>query len=164
MDIEKARDMDGVDKVQTLMEEYEDSNTLLKTLNLVVLLLIAFSGGLALVVYYNLGQLNYSERLRELATLKVLGFLPGEMKKIVLRENTIVTCLGLPPGFAAGVVLHRLVMEYALPSSIQFVQHIEPMSAVLIALVTIGFSVVVNLILGSKFKSVNMVEALKSVE
>lgn len=164
MDLGKARDLDGVDRVQTLTEEYGDSNTLLGTLNLVVLLLIAFSGGLALVVYYNLGQLNYSERLRELATLKVLGFLPGEMKKIVLRENIIVTCLGLLPGFGAGVYLHRLVMEYALPSSIQFVQHIEPMSAVIIALITIGFSLIVNLILGSKFKSVNMVEALKSVD
>ncbi len=164
MDLAKAKDMDGVERVQTLGEEYEDSNTMLKTLNLVVLLLIAFSGGLALVVYYNLGQLNYSERIRELATLKVLGFLPGEMKKIVLRENIIVTCLGLPLGFAAGIYLHRVVMEYALPSSIQFVQHIEPMSAAIIALITIGFSLIVNLILGSKFKSVNMVEALKSVD
>lgn len=164
VDLAKAKDMDGVDRVQTLTMEYEDSNTMLKTLNLVVLLLIAFSGGLALVVYYNLGQLNYSERIRELATLKVLGFLPGEMKKIVLRENIIVTCLGLPFGFAAGVFLHRIVMEYALPSSIQFVQHIELSSSVLIALITVGFSLIVNLILGSKFKSINMVEALKSVE
>ncbi len=160
----QVEDMDGVDKVQTLAQEYQDSNTLLQTLNLVVLLLIAFSGGLALVVYYNLGQLNYSERIRELATLKVLGFLPGEMKKLVLRENIIVTCLGLPPGFAAGILLHRWVMASALPSSIQFVQHIEPLSMAVIASITVGFSLAVNLMLGSKFKSVNMVEALKSVD
>ena len=164
LDLARIKGMDGVEKVQTLGEEYEDSNTLLMTLNLVVLLLIAFSGGLALVVYYNLGQLNYSERIRELATLKVLGFLPGEMKKLVLRENIIVTCLGLPFGFLAGIYLHRLVMAYALPSSIQFVQHIKPDSMAVIALITVGFSLLVNLILGSKFKSVNMVEALKSVD
>ncbi len=163
-DLARIKDMDGVNKVQTLAQEYGDSNTLLMTLNLVVLLLIAFSGGLALVVYYNLGQLNYSERIRELATLKVLGFLPGEMKKLVLRENIIVTCLGLPVGFVAGIYLHRLVMEYALPSSIQFVQHIEHSSMAIIALITVGFSLIVNLILGSRFKAVNMVEALKSVD
>jgi putative ABC transport system permease protein len=164
LDLVRAKDMDGVSKVQTLLEEYEDSNKMLRLLNMVVLLLIAFSGGLALVVYYNLGQLNYSERIRELATLKVLGFMPGEMKKIVLRENIIVTCLGLPFGFAGGIFLHRWVMESALPSSIQFVQHIEPLSQVIIAAITIGFSLMVNLVLGSRFKTINMVEALKSVE
>jgi putative ABC transport system permease protein len=150
--------------VQTRQEENEDGNALLRTLNLVVLLLIGFSGGLALVVYYNLGQLNYSERIRELATLKVLGFTPGEMKKLVLRENILITCFGLPFGFAAGVLLHRWVMQSALPSAIQFVQHIEPLSVILIALITIGFSWIVNWVLGSKFKSIDMVEALKSAE
>lgn len=164
LDLERAQDMDGVDKVQTRQEENEDGNALLRTLNLVVLLLIGFSGGLALVVYYNLGQLNYSERIRELATLKVLGFTPGEMKKLVLRENILITCFGLPFGFAVGVPLHRLVMQSALPSAIQFVQHIEPLSVVLITLITIGFSWIVNWALGSKFKSIDMVEALKSAE
>ncbi len=164
LDLQRVRDMDGVDKVQTRAEENEDGNALLRTLNLVVVLLIAFSGGLALVVYYNLGQLNYSERIRELATLKVLGFTPGEMKKLVLRENILITCFALPFGFAAGVPLHRLVMDSALPSAIQFVQHIEPTSMGLIAMITIGFSWIVNWALGSKFKSIDMVEALKSAE
>ena len=155
---------DGVDRVQTRDEEHDDSNTLLQTLNLVVLLLIAFSGSLALVVYYNLGQLNYSERIRELATLRVLGFLPGEMKKLVLRENIILTCFGLPFGLALGVYLQDVVTKVALSDSFQFPQHIEPLSMVLIVLITIGFSLLVNWILGRKFRSIDMVEALKSVD
>ncbi|MEA5069930.1 MAG: ABC transporter permease [Christensenellaceae bacterium] len=164
MDLERAGDMDGVIRVQTRAQEHRDSNTLLQTLNMVVLLLIAFSGSLALVVYYNLGQLNYSERIRELAALKVLGFLPGEMKKLVLRENIILTCIGLPFGLAAGYYLQDLVTEVALPSPFQFPQHVEPSSIALIALLTIGFSLVVNWILGRKFRTINMVEALKSVD
>ena len=164
MDLERAGDMDGVIRVQTRNEELDDSNTLLQTLNMVVLLLIAFSGSLALVVYYNLGQLNYSERIRELAALKVLGFLPREMKKLVLRENIIITCIGLPFGLTAGFYLQDLVTEVALPSPFQFPQHIEPSSIGLIVLLTIGFSLIVNWILGRKFRTINMVEALKSVD
>ena len=164
LDLKKAADMDGVDKVRMRAQEYEDSITMLKTLNLVVLLLIGFSGSLAVVVYYNLGQLNYSERIRELATLKVLGFLPGETKRMVLRENIILSFVGLPLGLIAGVLLHRLVMEYALPSYIQFVQHIAPMSYALISVITVGFSMLVNWMLGGKIKSIDMVEALKSAE
>lgn len=164
MDLTRTGDMDGVSRVQTREEEHGDSNTLLQTLNMVVLLLIGFSGSLALVVYYNLGQLNYSERIRELAALKVLGFLPREMKKLVLRENIILTCIGLPFGLVAGFYLQDLVTRVALPSPFQFPQHVEPSSIALIALLTIGFSLVVNWILGRKFKTINMVEALKSVD
>ena len=164
MDLARAGDMDGVSRVQTRAQELGDSNTLLQTLNMVVVLLIGFSGSLALVVYYNLGQLNYSERIRELAALKVLGFLPREMKKLVLRENIIITCIGLPFGLTAGYYLQDLVTEVALPNPFQFPQHVEHMSIALIVLLTIGFSMVVNWILGRKFRTINMVEALKSVD
>ena len=164
MDLTRVGDMDGVTRVQTRDQERDDSNTLLQTLNMVVVLLIGFSGSLALVVYYNLGQLNYSERIRELASLKVLGFLPREMKKLVLRENIILTCVGLPFGLVAGFYLQNLVTEVALPSPFQFPQHVEPSSIALIALLTIGFSLIVNWILGRKFRTIDMVEALKSVD
>lgn len=164
MDLARARDMDGVIRVQTRAQEHADSNTLLQTLNMVVVLLIAFSGSLSLVVYYNLGQLNYSERIRELAALKVLGFLPREMKKLVLRENIILTCIGIPFGLVAGFYLQQIVTEVALPSPFQFPQHVEPSSIALIVLLTIGFSLAVNGILGRKFRTINMVEALKSVD
>jgi putative ABC transport system permease protein len=164
LDLARAGDMDGVIRVQTRAQEHDDSNTLLQTLNMVVVLLIAFSGSLSVVVYYNLGQLNYSERIRELAALKVLGFLPREMKKLVLRENIILTCIGLPFGLAAGFYLQNLVTEVALPSPFQFPQHVKSSSIALIVLLTIGFSLGVNWILGRKFRTINMVEALKSVD
>ena len=94
----------------------------------------------------------------------MLGFLTGETKRLVLRENIILSFVGLPLGLVASVFLHRLVMAYALPSYIQFVQHIALTSYALISVITVGFSMLVNWMLGGKIKSIDMVEALKSAE
>jgi len=164
LNLDAARDMDGVDKVRTLNEERMNSGTMLTIMNTVVLLLVLFAGALELMVFYNLGQLNFAERIRELATLKVLGFLPGEIRKLVLRENVIITLLGLPLGLAAGPLLLRVLLDYGLSNTIQFVPHIGWTCWGYTAALALMFTLVVNWMLGSKFKKVNMVEALKSVE
>ena len=133
-------------------------------MNVIVVLLVLFSGALELVVFYNLGQLNFSERIRELATLKVLGFTRREMKKLVLRENIIITLMGLPLGLMLGPPLLQLLLTYGLPNTIQFVSYITQASWLYTVGITMVFAFLVNIILGAKFKSVNMVEALKSVE
>ena len=164
LNLNAALDMDGVDKVRTLDEERMNSGTMLTIMNTVVLLLVLFAGALELMVFYNLGQLNFAERIRELATLKVLGFLPGEIRKLVLRENVIITLLGLPLGLAAGPLLLQVLLDYGLSNTIQFVPHIGWMCWIYTAALALMFTLVVNWMLGSKFKQVNMVEALKSVE
>lgn len=164
LNLTAARDMDGVSKVRTLEEERNSNGSVLNIMNLVVVLMVIFSGALDLVVLYNLGQLNFSERIRELATLKVLGFTPREIKKLVLRENIIITFMGLPIGLLLGPGLHELVLDAGLPKTIQFVPYISLESWIITCVLTICFAMLVNWILGTKFKEVNMVEALKSVE
>lgn len=164
LDTATAADMEGVTAVRTLREERDNGIGVLKIINIVALLLVLFAGALALVVFYNIGQLNFSDRLRELATLKVLGFNRGEMKTLVLRENFIITAAGLPFGLLCGLPLLKLLLTYGLPNTVQFITHIEPISWAFTVGSTLAFAFLVNLILGSRFKHINMVEALKSVE
>lgn len=164
VDAHRALGMEGVDKVRTLDEERGSSSASLRVINIIVLLLVIFSGTLELVVFYNISQLNFSERIRELATLRVLGFNSAEMKKLVLRENMITTLIGLPFGLLLGVPLLDILLTYGLPNTIQFVSNISQFSWLYTVGITILFALVINLVLGAKFKSINMVEALKSVE
>lgn len=164
IDLDAAQAMDGVSKVRTLQQEKDNNNQTMLIMSLVVIVLVLFSGALAFVVFYNLGQLNFSERMRELATLKVLGFTPKEMKQLVLTENILITIMGLPLGLFAGPFLLNAVLTYGLPNTIHFIPYISPLSWVLTSILTICFSAIVNLILSKKFKSIDMVEALKSVE
>ena len=157
-------EMEGVSTARTLGQERDTGTATLQIMNVIVVLLVLFSGALELVVFYNLGQLNFSERIRELATLKVLGFTRREMKKLVLRENIIITAMGLPLGLLLGPPLLQLLLTYGLPNTIQFVSFIGPASWLFTIGITMIFAFLVNSILGAKFKSVNMVEALKSVE
>lgn len=162
--LDTAAEMDGVRKVRTLDEERDTGSATLEIMNVIVFLLVLFSGMLELVVFYNLGQLNFSERIRELATLKVLGFTPREIKKLVLRENIIITLMGLPVGLLLGPPLLQVLLTYGLPNTIQFVPYLNLESWLYTSGITIVFALLVNWMLGSKFKQVNMVEALKSVE
>lgn len=156
--------LDGVRTVRTLQQERDSGTATLEILNVIVLLMVLFSGALELVVFYNLGQLNFSERIRELATLRVLGFTKREMKKLVLLENIVMTVMGLPFGLMLGPPLLEVLLHYGLPNTIQFVSVISLESWLLTPGVTLLFAMLVNNILGAKFKSINMVEALKSVE
>jgi len=157
-------DFDGVDTVRTLDEERAINSTLTQVLDLLVLLMVLFSGALALVVLYTLGQINFFERQRELATLMVLGFYPRENKRVILRENTIVAVLSIPIGLLAGPYLHAWVLHAGLPNTLEFVPYIARKSWMLTPVITLIFAQAVNHIIGGKFKKVNMVEALKSVE
>jgi len=128
------------------------------------MLMVLFSGALALVVLYTLGQINFYERQRELATLMVLGFYPRENRRIILRENTIIAVLSIPIGLWVGPYLHNWVLRAGLPNTIEFVPYIAKVSWPYTTVITLIFAQAVNYIIGGKFKKVKMVEALKSVE
>lgn len=157
-------DMDGVDKVRTIQEERSGKTSVTGVMDLVVLLMALFAGALLFVVLFTLGELNFFERTRDLATLMVLGFYPRESKRLILRENIIIAVMGLPVGLAIGPYLHRWVLASGLPSILQFVPYIAVESWIYTAVLTLFFAWLVNRIIGAKFRSVNMVEALKSVE
>jgi putative ABC transport system permease protein len=164
LDTAAVDDMDGVEKVRTIEEERGGKTSVTGVMDLVVLLLALFAGALLLVVMYTLGELNFFERTRDLATLMVLGFYPRETKRLILRENMIIAILGLPIGLLLGPTLHRWVLAAGLPSILQFVPYISIESWVYTSVLTIAFAWLVNRIIGAKFRKVNMVEALKSVE
>ncbi|MDO5134913.1 MAG: FtsX-like permease family protein [Eubacteriales bacterium] len=137
---------------------------MLSTLETVVLVLIVSAGMLAFVVLYNLNNINITERQRELATLKVLGFYDGEVSQYVFRENLILTLLGVVLGVFFGFFLHRYVITTVEVDAVMFGRSIRPVSYLYSALFTVGFSLFVNMTMHFKLKKINMVESLKSVE
>jgi putative ABC transport system permease protein len=126
--------------------------------------LILFSALLSFAVMMVLGQMNFSERIRELATLKVLGFYQHEMKKLVLRENLWVTIFGLPFGVALGYGLLTLILKQATTPELEIAPHISFVSIAVACCLVLIFVLVINHQTGRKFKNIDMVSSLKSVE
>ncbi|MGI6070498.1 MAG: FtsX-like permease family protein [Blautia sp.] len=137
---------------------------MLETLDMVMFVLIVSAGMLAFVVLYNLNNINITERKRELATLKVLGFYDVEVSEYVFRENALLTIFGVLAGVAMGIVLHRYVITTVEVDAVMFGRNINWPSFLYSILFTCGFSVFVNFVMYFKLKKINMVESLKSVE
>lgn len=130
----------------------------------VVLLLIVMAGGLAFVVLFTLSNTNISERARELATIKVLGFYDNEVHQYVNKETLLLTGIGILVGLPVGRVLSGLLTIALNMPSIHFAVHVEPFSYLISALIAFCFAVAVNWITNRTLNRINMVEALKSVE
>ena len=139
-------------------------NRMLSTLGIVIIVLIVSAGMLAFVVLYNLNNINITERQRELATLKVLGFFDKEVSQYVLRENIILTIAGILFGSGFGILLHRYIIVTVEVDAVMFGRNIRPVSFVYCAVITCIFSVIVNVFMHRKLKKIDMVESLKSVE
>lgn len=137
---------------------------MLGSLNIVIVVLVISAGMLAFVVLYNLNNINITERKRELATLKVLGFYPLEVAEYVYRENIILTFLGGLAGILLGKLLHRFIIVTVEIESTMFGRNIDISSFVYGFLITFGFSILVNAVMYFKLKKIDMVESLKSVE
>ncbi len=144
---------------------YEDMmSNVLRSLNIVVWVLIISAGALAFVVLYNLNNINITERRRELATLRVLGFYDMELAAYVYRENIILTIIGAAFGVVLGIPLHRYVMNTIEIDMLMFGRNIDPSSFLYGFLLTLFFSALVNYVMFFKLKNINMVESLKSIE
>lgn len=134
------------------------------SLNSIVVLLILCAGGLAVVVLYNLANINITERVREIATVKVLGFYDNETSSYICNENYISSVIGILIGFIAGKILHYFVVITSEVDVVMFNRELVWWAYMIGALMTISFTVIVNIILYFKLKKVDMVESLKSVE
>ena len=155
---------DGVLNV-TYTNSIEDQlNTMLQSLNLVIVVLIVSAGLLAFVVLYNLNNINITERRRELATLKVLGFYDTEVSSYVYRENIMLTIFSIAVGIVLGALLHRFVITTVEVDAVMFGRVVNWQSYLLSALLTTVFSLFVNWVMYYKLKKIDMVESLKSVE
>ena len=152
----------------TLVSFSEDTrNTfgdMLQSMNYVVLILIFCAGMLAFIVLYNLTNINITERQREIATIKVLGFYDREVSMYVYRETLMLTLLGCLAGLLLGIVLHIFVINTVEVDMVMFGRSIKPLSYVWSFLLTMLFSVLVNLVMERKLRKISMVESLKSVD
>lgn len=137
---------------------------MLVSLDNVIVVLIVSAGMLAFVVLYNLNNINITERKRELATLKVLGFYNGEVCAYVYRENVLLTLIGAMFGIILGKILHQFIIVTVEIESVMFGRNIDVSSFVYGFLLTIAFSFLVNGAMYFKLKKIDMVESLKSVE
>lgn len=151
----------GVSYISELGESF--SNTL-DSLNSIVILLIVCAGVLAIVVLYNLSNINITERKREIATIKVLGFYNGEVLAYIIRENFLSTLIGIIFGLILGVFLHHFVVITSEVDIVMFNRNLVWWAYVFAFLLTVIFSVAVNFVLYFKLKKIEMVESLKSVE
>lgn len=134
------------------------------SLNYVVLIMIISAGALAFVVLYNLTNVNISERIREIATIKVLGFYDNEVSAYVYRENFVLTFIGILTGLGLGVLLHKFIMITAEPDNMMFGRNIDFMSFLYASILTLAFASIVNFVMYFKLKKTPMVESLKSVD
>ncbi len=139
-------------------------SAMLDALNSVVGVLIISAGALAFVVLYNLININITERIREIATLKVMGFYDLEVDNYIFRETLILTLMGIAAGLFGGFFLSQFIIQTAEIDMVMFGREISPMSYVFSALITLVFSVIVILYMHRHLKKVDMIEALKSVE
>ena len=137
---------------------------MIKSLDLIVIVIIVSSGALAFVVLFNLTNVNVSERMREIATLKVLGFREREVESYIFRENLILTFIGSIAGLFVGKWLHRTIMVMVELDTVMFGRNIEPLSYALSVAITLVFALIVNFVMKKRLANVQMVESLKSVE
>lgn len=161
---EAALKLDGALSVSYTTELRRQVDDMLQSLDIVIVVLIISAGMLAFVVLYNLNNINITERKRELATLKVLGFYDKEVTEYVYRENILLTLIGSVFGMLLGKILHRFIIVTVEIDSVMFGRNINTISFVYAFLLTVVFSLFVNGVMYFKLKKINMVESLKSVE
>ena len=159
-----THDVDGVRGVTLSTDIKERMSSMLDGLLVVVAAIILCAGLLAFIVLYNLTNINISERIREIATLKVLGFYPNEAAHYVFRENLILTGAGAVFGLGLGVALHAFVMNAIKVDMMYFKPHISFLSFAVSIAITFVFAMIVNAIMRRRIDNIDMAGALKSIE
>lgn len=156
--------LNAVSAVTVNEDVKERFSSMMKSLDYVVLLVIASAAFLAFIVLYNLSNINITERIREIATIKVLGFYKNETVSYVFRENLILTAIGGAVGLPLGTWLHRFVMSQINVDMVAFDVQVRPASYLLSLLFTFVFAWLINLFMSGKLDKINMAESLKSVD
>lgn len=151
----------AVSLTDSFRREFYDT---MKSLDYVVLVLILSAGALAFVVLYNLTNINITERIREIATIKVLGFRSREVSAYVYRENMVLAFIGTITGLGLGFVLHKFVMDTMEVDNMMFGKVVHWSSYLMSVVLTMVFAMLVNVLMYYKLRNINMVESLKSIE
>lgn len=157
-------DDDQVINVMVAADLLDKVSNMMKSMNLVVLIVLLSAAGLAFIVLYNLTNINITERIREIATIKVLGFYKNETASYVFRENVLLAIMGAAVGLVVGYFFHQFVMQNIVVDMITFDIHVEIISFIKSFFMTILFTILVNLVLSKKLDGISMTESLKSIE
>lgn len=160
----KIMNIDGVQSVTFYSSLQKNFKDMIKSISYIVVVLVISAACLAFVVLYNLSNVNISERKREIATIKVLGFTRKEIDAYINRETILLTILGSLIGLGIGIGLHHLIMNLAEMDDIMFGRTINSISYVISFVMTIGFNAIINLCMHKKLNNIQMVESLKAVE
>lgn len=162
--VSKIYSLPNVSQINDMSQTRKTYDSMTESTTLIVYVIILFSGALAVIVIYNLTNININERIKEIATLKVLGYQPAEVLGYVYREITFMSILGILFGFVLGVVLNIFVMNKLSSPGQYFSASINPLYFLYAALITIAFVLLVFVFFIDKFKKIKMVESLKCVD
>lgn len=160
----RLEDMDEVDSIDYTADQVDEALVALDMVSSIFVLLMFIALALAFVICYNMGLINFAERTREYATLKVLGYHQKEIRKLILQENTILTVLALALSIAPGLGLTGVILQVCETDTTRYISQVAPQSVVISCVITYVFSVLIQRLLVLKVRSIVMVEALKSVE
>ena len=160
----RLRSAEGVNYVSLTQTERETLENSMASIDLLVLMLVFCSGALAFITLYNLTNINIMERIREVATVKVLGFTPHETAQYILNENLMLSFFGALFGLILGKLLHRFVMLSIRLDYMTYDVRIAVLSYGLSFVITVVFALLTNLFMRGKLEKINMAESLKSVE
>lgn len=155
---------DGVTAVTVNSDMLNRISQMMSCMNYIVIVIIICAGALAFIVLYNLNNINITERVREIATIKVLGFYPKETASYVFRENMVLTAIGCGLGLILGKWFHRFVMGEIQIDMVSFNVQINAVSYLFSVLLTMGFAWIVNRMMTGKLERINMAESLKSID
>lgn len=156
--------MADVAAVNISQDDMERFSSMMSSMDLIVAVIILCAAGLAFIVLYNLTNINITERVREIATIEVLGFYENETAAYVFRENTILTFLGALVGLVLGIFLHRFVMSQIVVDMVSFDVHVKQISFLYSLVLTMVFTWFVDRLMRKKIDAISMTESLKSVD
>ena len=160
----RLMNFDAVSSVTVNADTLDRFDNMMSSMNYIVLVIIVCAGALAFIVLYNLTNINITERIREIATIKVLGFYPMEVASYVFRENFFLTAIGGGVGLLLGKLLHWFVMEQINIDMVCFQAVVQPVSYLYSFALTFLFACIVNAAMFGKLDDINMAESLKSIE
>ncbi len=160
----KLMDEKSITTVEASVDMLERVGNMMKSLNIIIYIVIGCAMALAAVVVYNLTNINISERVREIATVKVLGFYKEETRAYVFRENILLAIMGAAVGLVLGKFLHTFVMSEIVVDLITFDVRINPISFGGAFVLTVVFTFIINMLMGKKLEEISMTESLKAVE
>lgn len=160
----QLENMDEVSKIDTIQQQTRQAMVSLNTVSSIFVLLMFIALAMAFIICYNMGLINFAERTREYATLKVLGYHQREIRHLILRENALIAVAAVAAAIVPGLMLTNMILRVCETDSVRYVCQVPLLTVLLSSVVTFAFSVLIQLLLMIKVRSIVMVEALKSVE